>query len=180
MTKGSIPRRYAKALILLAQEENLVDRMGEEIEAFARLLQEAPEFFESLRNPSVPKDKRKQILEAVLSQAQPHPLMRKFLLLVLERRRFEFLPDIAAAYRGLADELEGKVRAKVISARKLDQVQIENIKRALQEKMKKTVVLETQDDPSLIAGMVAQVGNDVFDFSLRNQLQRIQKSLMSK
>jgi F-type H+-transporting ATPase subunit delta len=180
LTKGSIPRRYAKALILLAQEENLVSRLGEELEAIAHLMEELPELFNSLRNPSVPKDKRRQILEAVLDKSQPHPLIRKFLLLILERRRFEFLPDIALAYRALADEMEGKVRAKVTSARRLDPAQIESIKNTLQEKTKKTVVLEMADDPSLIAGLVAQVGNFLFDFSLRSQLQRVQKELMGR
>jgi len=177
--KGSIARRYAKALIQLAQEEDKIGLFGEELGSMARLLEEVPELFNSLRNPAVPKEKRREIMEAVLDQAQPHPYMRNFMLLVLDRRRIEHLPGMASSYLDYADELEGKVRARVTSAMPLDSEKVENIKATLQDRIGKTVVLETGANPGLIAGLVAQVGNYLFDYSLYNQLQKVRKELIA-
>jgi len=177
--QGSLARRYARAIIQLAQEEGKVDLFGEELGAMARLFDEAPELFDSLRNPAVPKEKRKEIMKVILDHAKPHPLVRNFMLLVLDRRRIEFLPDMATAYIDLADELAGKVRAKVTSAMPLDSGKVESIKNTLQERIGKTVILETADNSDLIAGLVAQVGNYLFDFSLRSQLQKVRKELMT-
>ena len=180
MIQGSIAKRYAKALIELAQEEGLIEEFGEELGSIATVLEEVPELFNSLRNPAVPKEKRREIMEAVVDQAKPHRMVRNFLLLVLDRGRIECLPGMALTYRELADEIEGKIRAKVVSARGLDPSQMNGIRDVLQDKTGKTVVLETGMEPGLIAGLVAQVGNYLFDFSIKNQLQRVQKELTAK
>jgi len=176
--KGSLSKRYAKALIELAAEENVVDRIGGELNALAQLLQDAPDVFQALRDPAVPKEKRRKIIETVIEHAEPHPLIRKFLLLVFDRRRIEYLPAMALSYRDLADEMAGKIRAKITTAMDLDESQVERIKGALQEQSGKTVILETEKEPGLIAGLVAQVGNLRLDYSLRNQLRRVQKELV--
>lgn len=179
MIKGSIAKRYAKALIELAQEENQVDQFGEELSAIAKVMEEVPELFNSLRNPAVPREKRRMIMEAVIDKAAPHKFMKNFLLLLLEKRRIEALPQIAAAYSEIADEIEGKIKARVVSARGLDPAQISGIRTALQEKIGKTVILDTGMDRELIGGLVAQVGNYLFDFSIKSQLHKVQKELES-
>ncbi len=180
MIKGSLSKRYAKALIELAAEENIVDRIGEELDALANLLEESPDVFQALRDPAVAREKRRKIIETIIEHSRPHPLIRKFLLLVFDRRRIEYLPGMAMSYRDLADERAGKIRAKITSAMDLDESQTENLKGALQEQSGKTVVLETDKDSELIAGLVAQVGNLRLDYSLRNQLRRVHKELVKE
>ena len=86
---------------------------------------------------------------------------------------------IARAYRDLADAHTGRVRARVTSAEPLTAAAADRVRRALEERTGKKVIVETAVDPSLIGGVVAQVGDLVLDGSVRTQLADLRSKLLN-
>ena len=178
MIAGSIPRRYAKALLSIGIEKQSYEKLGAEIAAFASLLVEHAALRDTLENPSYSHSKRKAIVLALLDRLQPSPSVRSFLLLLCDRNRLEYMTAIVREYQGLADEHAGRVRAGVVSAEALDSEAVLRLKKALEQKTGKQVLLEQSTDPELIAGMVTKVGSIVYDGSLRTRLEQMKSVLI--
>ncbi|MFZ5482325.1 MAG: ATP synthase F1 subunit delta [Myxococcota bacterium] len=176
MTEGSIARRYAKALLEIAREENQVDKIGEDLVRFARLVETTP-LGGVVANPSFTREERRAVLERVIPGSALHPRTVTFLKLLLDKDRFGAVADIAREYRALADAELGRVRATVTTAADLTPSNREQIVAALSHATGKKVVLETKVDPTLLGGIVARVGDKVFDASLRTRLERLQLAL---
>jgi F-type H+-transporting ATPase subunit delta len=84
---------------------------------------------------------------------------------------------VAEAYRDLADEKLGRMRATVTSAIALDQTVARSIEAKLAEATKREVVVDRKIDPAIMGGVVAQVGSIVYDGSLRTQLEELRRRL---
>ncbi len=178
MIAGSIPRRYAKALLAIGVEKQSYEKLGQEVAAFASLLVDNAQLRDTLQNPSHPPSKRKAIVQALCDRLAPSPTVKSFLLLLQDRGRLDYLPAIAREYQALADAHAGRVRAGVTSAQALDGDAVARLKKALEQKTGKQVLLEQRTDPELIAGMVTTVGSIVYDGSLRTRLEQMKNALI--
>jgi F-type H+-transporting ATPase subunit delta len=118
-------------------------------------------------------------LEKILPRVAPSPIVQRFALLLLERGRIVLLTSLARAYRELADAHAGRVRAVVTSAAPLAPADLERVRKSLERRTKKTVMLEAEVDPNLIGGLVARVGDLVLDGSVRTQLDTLREKLLN-
>jgi len=170
---------YAEALMSLAQSNNLIDRLGEDVASLLNLLHESPEFQEFLANPLVKAEDKKAVLQRVGGE-QLHPYTMSFLKILVDRRRIPFLEGICRHFQTLLRKLNQTVLAEVTSAVELS----DNQKQAVREKamtltQASQVELETKIDPDLIGGVIIKVGSQVVDASLRGQIRRIGLRLSS-
>ena len=85
------------------------------------------------------------------------------------------LPQIARALRDLVDEKAGRVRARVTSAKPLPALMEGRIRAAIERTTGRSVVMEKREDPALIAGMVTQIGDVVYDGSLAAELAELRQ-----
>lgn len=171
--KGEILERYAQALLSLAQDSNIVDQVGNDINSILGLLNESQDLREFLANPLIKLDTKKAVLNQVLGDGI-HPYTRNFLQVLVDRRRIMFLEGICKQFQALLRKLNQTVLAEVTSVRELSDDQ----KQVLREKVlaltgARQVELETRLDPDLIGGVVIRIGSQVIDASLRGQLRRI-------
>ncbi len=174
MTEGSVSRRYAKALLEIAQESHAVDRFGNDLEKFWRVASlEGNLLGNALSNPVFTLPERKLVLERVLPGLGLDSTVANFLRLLLDKRRMDGLEGIVREYRAFADTEANRVRATVSTATSLDPAGRERVQRALEIATGKSVVLDAKVDSTLIGGMVAQVGSRVYDASIRSRLERL-------
>jgi F-type H+-transporting ATPase subunit delta len=89
------------------------------------------------------------------------------------------LPAISRAFRELADEHAGQVRATITSAAPLDPMAVDRLRQALESRTGKRVLVETSVDPDLIGGVVARVGDLVLDGSVRARLGELRAKLLN-
>jgi F-type H+-transporting ATPase subunit delta len=178
VTNGSVARRYAKALLELGIESNSFDSMGRELERTAELFAGSAELHKTLTNPVFSLEKRRAVLEEIARRTGLGRIVRNFLLLLLEKGRIAALPDIAREHRALVDAQAGRLRATVTTAKALDPMQEQRLRTALEKQTGKVVVLTKREDPALLGGVVAQVGDVVFDGSVRAQLARLREELL--
>lgn len=177
MIAGSIARRYARALMAIGVDTGSYDAIGRQVSALARAMKISAELAEILANPAFPRADRQRVLEAVLSRLGASRVVKNFTLLLLERERLAALPDIARELSAMIDEKNNRVTALITSAAPLTQVQITQIKSALEKLSGKQVHVDQKEDPALLGGVVAKVGDIVYDGSLRTQLAQMRHSL---
>lgn len=178
MADAALSRRWARALVELAREDAAVDRIGQDLDTLAQTLDlEGGMLRRALENPGITVTERRGVLDAVLSRLDLHPYVKNFLRLLIDKGRFSALPGIRTEYRSMADELAGRVQATVSSARPLDAAMAEQVRAALRQATGREVIVDFQVDPSLIGGIVAKVGDTVYDASIRARLQAMQKAL---
>lgn len=178
MISGSIGRRYAKALLQIGIESHSFDALGRELDRAAETVAGSPELKSALENPVFPASKRRLVMEELARRLALSTPIRNLLLLLLDKGRIAALPDIARAHRELVDEQAGRARAVVTSAAPLSPDVEGRIKSALEKQTGKTVLIDRKVDPSLIGGVVAQVGDMVFDGSVKTQLQALRTELL--
>jgi F-type H+-transporting ATPase subunit delta len=180
MITGSLARRYAKALLQIGIERQTYDALGRELERAGDTLKGSPELRNALENPVFSLDKRRLVLDDVSRRLALSKTVRNFVMLLLDKGRIAALPDIARVYRTLVDAHAGRVRATVTSARPLDPMLETRLKTALERQSGKVVILEKKEDPSIVGGLVTQLGDMVYDGSVRTQLQQLRDELLSE
>lgn len=178
---SQIANRYARAFYELATERNLVAPLSSQLRQLDELLQKSEVFRNTMLNPSLSLEERKQVLRTIGQKFAWDTLMVNFCLLLLDKNRFMFASEIQAAFQRSADQAAGLVRANVTSAKPLNMMQQAQIKRALSSLHDgATVELETDVDPELIGGVVTRVDGKVYDGSVRTQLERLRSSILSE
>ncbi len=178
MIAGSLARRYARAMLDVGVDKGSYEKLGKEVDDLAAIFSSSRDLSEALTNPVFPRAKRRDVLVAVLQKMFVANETKNFALLLFDRERIPYLPAIARELRAMVDEKAGRVRAQVTSAKPLSMDQTTQLQGALEARSGKKVVLEKREDPSLLGGVVAQIGDLVYDGSVRTQLEQMRDQLI--
>ncbi len=179
MQSGSIARRYARALLELAKEDALVEKVLKDLHDFESLLNQQPSLREVLTRRSFTSQQQARVLRDLLALTDFAPLTRNFLLLLVEKHRMRALEGIVREFKRGYDDLKGLVRASVITASPLPSRLEQQLIAYLERATGRRVVLTKEIDPNVIGGVVTRVGDVLFDGSLATQLKRMKSQLLS-
>jgi len=177
MVTGSLARRYAKALFDLGSKQGDLQKLGADIRSFAKAMSESQELATVLSNPAIRRTDRKKVIDAVLQSIGVVTTSRNFVYLLLDGERLNALPGISRALDEMIEAKAGRVHAEIISAKPLDAGQLSQITTALEKLSGKKVSVARREDPELLGGVIAKVGDTVYDGSLRTQLRTIRDEL---
>jgi F-type H+-transporting ATPase subunit delta len=170
----TLARPYARAAFELARVEGNLASWSQALDFAAHVAQDA-------RVAALNNDPRVQPTQLVALHlpdgVQADGSFGKFLNELAERHRLSLLPDVAALYETYKRDSESQLLVKVTSAMALDAAQTEQLKASLKRRFKRDIELETQVDPSLLAGVVIDTGSEVIDGSARGRLQRMAGAL---
>ncbi|MBM4384807.1 MAG: ATP synthase F1 subunit delta [Deltaproteobacteria bacterium] len=178
MASVTAPRRYARALFSIASEDGSVAAVRAELRGLGALLEASPELRDVLLQPLHSAAERRRVLEGVAEKLGASSLLRRFYSYLIDQRRLVAFDQIEAEFVRLADEAAGKKKARVKSAQPLSADQQARLARALSARAGTTVELEVEVDPALVGGLVAQIGDTVYDGSLRTQLTQLRSTLL--
>jgi F-type H+-transporting ATPase subunit delta len=177
MLKGAIARRYAGAIFDIALRQNALDRTLEDVQGLGQLFSKHTLAY-LLREPKVPlQRKEKALREALGSRVQPTSL--NLALLVVQRGLVELMPNIAAELQQLVFNYKNQAVAEVTTAAPMDAQQQAQVKQALERQTGKTILLQTRVDPAILGGVVARVGDQLIDGSIRQRLQVLKRQLLN-
>lgn len=179
MIAGSLARRYARALLEVGNAKQNTEQIVRELDDLQKTFAASRDLTEAMTNPVFPRTRRRAVLEAVMDRAVVSQATHNFMLVLLERERIEYLGAIARELSEMLDAQVGRVRATVTSARPLPADFNGAIQGALEATTGKKVVLETREDAALIGGVVAQIGDVVYDGSIRTQLERLREHFLT-
>jgi F-type H+-transporting ATPase subunit delta len=173
-----VARRYAKALIDLAGRDNRLEEIGAQLRQQRDLLDTNAELQRVLYNPGVNATIKAGILAQILERTQAAPLVRSFILLLVEKDRLRQFDLICEHYEHLANERLRRVVAQVTTAVELDTSQRQAMLQKLTRLTQKDVMLETEVDPSILGGIVVRIDHVIVDGSLQGQLSRLRQELI--
>lgn len=178
MIASGVAKRYARALFELAGEQREVEKVGAALESVAAALEASEELWDVVENPRhLPESKRK-VIAAVAERVGAPVAVRSALMMLTDRRRLRHLRPIADAFHAMAEEAAGRLRAEVVSATVLPEAYYRELEGALSDITGRKVTLVRRTDPTLIGGIVAKVGDTVYDGSIRNRLRDIRHQLL--
>ncbi len=178
MIDMTVPRRYAKALLTLGKDDGNYKAYGEGLQGFALLLEREPELKDALLNPVYGREDRQKLLLRMIDLLQMAPMVGNLLKLLFDKHRLGAVAGVSQAYQQLMDELEKVSRARVKAAIPLDEGAKERLQKTLEKLTGTTVVMEVEEDPTIIGGVLARVGDLVLDGSVRTQLFSLKESLI--
>ena len=170
MISGSASRRYARAILGIGQAQNNLETQTAEIERLAEAINGSADLRTVLLNPAFSASQRQEVLSQVCQRLALSKTTQNLALLLLSRGRLPNLPGIARSLRQMVDEVAGRVRVRLTSAKPLDAAAETRIRSALGKATGKTVIVEKSVDESLLGGVVTQVGDVIYDGSLRGEL----------
>jgi F-type H+-transporting ATPase subunit delta len=171
-------RRYARALFGLARDEGRVDEVRGEMAQLARLFEQSAELRAVALKPLHPVAERRAVLDQLSARLGLSPTVRQLCAILVEHGRMANFYMIRAEFEHLADEAAGHVEAQVFAASPLPAAQLERLRRALTARTEREVQLRVEVDPALLGGVIAKVGDLIFDGSLRTQLLQLRANLM--
>ena len=179
MTNKTAALRYARALLDVAiKEQSGLDRIADDLASFVDLFTKNPALEKVMLNPAVPAPRKRAVMVDLTNRAQAPPILSKLLLLLAERDRLVLLPDLLAAYRDRLLDYQQVVRAEVTTATPIDPDRARAIERGLAGMTGRTVRLGTRTDPSIVGGVVARIGDTIYDGSVTTQLEKMKKRLI--
>jgi F-type H+-transporting ATPase subunit delta len=172
-----LARRYAKAIFDLASEQGALDKVGADLRALSAAMKESAELAQTLSSPAIRRADRRKVVDALLQRLGVVSVSRNSVYLLLDRERLHSLPAISREIDHMIEAKAGRVAAEVVSARPLDPSQLSQITAALEKLSGKKVSISNRQDPDLLGGVVAKVGDTVYDGSLRTQLRNLRDEL---
>jgi F-type H+-transporting ATPase subunit delta len=177
MIGSELGRRYARAVAELARESGSLDRVTSEFNDLAGAYEASRELRDALQNPLVALDAKRAIVRDLCASSSD--ITKHTALLLIDRRRVNALPDIARSLSEIRDADKGMLRAEVISGRPLKADYAEKLQRELERITGKKVALDQRVDPTLLAGVVARIGDTVIDGSLRARLDQAKTQMLT-
>ena len=179
MKKKTAARRYAKALLLLAQPKNKTDEYAEELGRFLDVFRRDGEIRGVLLSPIFDANERKRIVCRAVDMLELSRTIRNFLQILIDKERMGELETIVGAYREMADEMGGRVRVILRSATAPPPDLFDKIREQMQGMLKREVILEVEVQPELIGGLVAKIRDVQIDGSVKNQIIKMREKLES-
>src|SRR5712691_6380299 len=176
MLKGAIARRYAGAIFEIGRKQNALDRTLEDVKGIAQVLTHRKLAY-LLREPKVPaKRKETAIREAMANKLLPTSL--NLALLVVQRELVDIMPNIANELEQLVLNYKNEAIADVRTATRIDDAQLTQIKQALEKRTGKTIITHARVQPDILGGIIARVGDQVIDGSVRSRLAALRQQLL--
>jgi F-type H+-transporting ATPase subunit delta len=177
MPRGASARRYAEAAFDLAKKQGKLDRWLSDLRTAAGLLAD-PRLLLALDNPKVPRARKRQYLDAAFTVTLD-PMVRNLLYLLVDRGRTGLVGRIADEFAALYNREMGIVVADVTTAVALTEAQQRKVQERLQQLTNaKQIDLRVHTDPRIIGGLIARVGDMLYDGSVRTRLSELQERLI--
>lgn len=174
MNQENVSARYARALFEIALERNLMDIIQQDMQSLTEVITSSPQLLEWLLHPTTAVEEKKKFFSTLLKETNSVTL--HFLFVVMDHHREDLLMEITSQFNRLVHEEKGEVEAIITSAFSLTDKDKEELTQIFQKKLGKVVVLKnTKVDSDLLGGAIVQIGDQIFDGSLKTKLTRFQE-----
>lgn len=176
MEERELIRGYATAIFQIAEAEDALDRVSDELFRFAKAVEQNNELRSALTDIAIPREKKYAVIQDLLGgRASPQTL--NILEFVVSQGRARALSEIVASLADLASKARDKVMAEVRSAIEIDDETRLKIAEALSRATGKQVDVKVFVDPTVVGGIYAKVGDKVIDATVRHRLEELREQL---
>jgi len=168
-------RLYARALFEAAQEADRLGAVSADLAALAATLAEVPELRAFLRNPQIDPAGKADLLQQISADADE--LVRNFVRLVAEKGRGGELAEMNTELEVLVARSQNRLAVELTTSYELTDKEARSIVAKIEKASGRKVEATRTVDPSLIGGLVLQIGSHRADGSVRGRLERLRHEL---
>jgi F-type H+-transporting ATPase subunit delta len=179
MSSRALASKYARTLFDAVPDADRV-RIADDLDAFATLVASHAELKATFANPAVPFDRKSTIASTVAAQGGGHQTVVTLVGLLGTHDQLYMVHDLARAFRLRLNQHLGIVDARVKTAVALTSGQADALRQSLSEATGLQVRLSSDVDPTILGGVVAQIGSTVYDGSVSRQLARMRAALAAE
>ncbi len=169
--------RYANALFQLAKEAKVIDTVSNDLTSLEVSINSDVEILKFIQNPSIKKSLKVQFFNTVSQKLELSKLTENFIGLIITKNRVHYILEMIRAFNDLLSELKGIKSANITSAYKLSNEEVSKIKMKLKDKFNSDFKINLLTDSSLIGGLKIQVGSQMIDSSIKNQLNLLKAKM---
>jgi F-type H+-transporting ATPase subunit delta len=170
--------RYSLALYELATEANILGEIEVHSASIINLINSSEDFNFLIENPTNKKEDQLNVLKKISEKYNLNKLLTKFLSFLISKRRFFYVDKILKNFVETCSIKRGELKAELTSAKDLTENEVNNIKEELTKNFSSKIKLNYKYDPSLIGGLIVQVGSTMVDTSIKNKLQQIENRMI--
>lgn len=174
--RDDVVRGYAEAMVSIAEAEGELEPVEEQVYAFAKMVEKRAKVREALIDPELPNENKRNLIGEVLGE-RANPVAVNLLGMVVEQGRARDIGRIAESLVEVAAERRQQVVGEVRSAVPLTDAQRRRLAEALSSATGRKVEVKVIVDPDLMGGVVARVGDVIFDGSIRSRLDEAKQQL---
>ncbi len=179
MSDSTVADRYARAIFELGEEAGSLSMLSDHIKRFADHYTANADLRYVFSDPVIDETQRENLVGALATRLGLSALATNALKLLARRRRLGVVKEVAQRLMVLSDEKRNVVRVRVKSAQPLADDYFSKLTKEVQAATGRTVVLEQTVDPSLIAGVLTQIGDNTIDGTVRGRLENYKQKLLS-
>jgi F-type H+-transporting ATPase subunit delta len=175
--QASLAGRYAIALFELANERKQLDAVGESLAALKQALADSEDFRALTTSPLIGRDQAMRAVAATGGAMKLDPITANFLGVLAKNRRLAQLGNVIRAFNTLAARHRGEITAEVTSAHKLDEGQVDAIRKNLRTRYGSDIAVDLSVDPAILGGLVVKIGSRMIDGSIRTKLNSLAQAM---
>lgn len=170
--------RYARALMGLAEEGNILEKIDADFEQIIRLLDRHPEITHLVSNSTIGKPEKDDFLEKVFPESTAR-LLINFLKVLIDKKRFKQIRDIQKIFRRFFEQKKGVKEVTVITAAALARNTEQKLKTALERRLKSQIRLIQEVDRNILGGLVVRFNGSEINSSFRDRLTELKQRLLT-
>jgi F-type H+-transporting ATPase subunit delta len=168
----------ALAIIEIADQQQKLDDLEDELFRFSRIVNAEPELRSALSGPFIPVQRKHELLDALLGGKVTEPTMR-LVRQAADQARGRSLDASLDEYARLAAERRERLVAEVHVATALSATQRSRLAAALAATYGHDVHLNIVIDPRVIGGMTVEISGELIDGSMASRLAGLRRRLAS-
>jgi F-type H+-transporting ATPase subunit delta len=172
--------RYAKAVFELAQENNEIENLENEIKDLSNFYDTDSEFVNFIMNPTQSIENQLNVIKKMSEIMKFSKTLKNFLSLLVVKRRIFFLKKIMKSFLNLTAIKRGELSAKLISSKNLSNEELKEISSELSKVINSEINFDYKMDQSLIGGFKMQIGSLMIDTSIKNKLKKYEQLMLEK
>ena len=174
----STTERYALALYELAQENSEINKIELETKSIQELFYQSSEFRSLIKDPTNKKNIQLESMKMISDKLKFAGIFTKFLCFLCSKRRLFFLDKILNNFLKISSKGRGEIKAQLSSSKELSSSELEKIQKELSENFTYKIMLDYKYDPTLIGGLIIQVGSIMIDASIKNKLKILETKMV--
>jgi F-type H+-transporting ATPase subunit delta len=175
---NSTSNSYAVALYELSKENSELNDSEKIMKSLKNLLNNSTDFKEMILSPTITKEDKENVINSIANKNNFSETINKFLGFLATKNRLFYLDKIIESFLNLTSNNKGELKASLISSKKLSIEEQDKIKYELSKDFKSQLNVDYKFDPSLIAGLIIQIGSVMVDTSIKTKLKRLEKNMV--
>lgn len=169
--------KYARALSELSKDNKKLEQVQDDLTAFNNILEGNAQVFKFLKHPGITLADKNAFVRPIAEKLKFSETAQNFIKLLLSEGKIEYLKDILSSYNAILRAINREIKVEVQAAYAQDKKSLNEIKEVLSKKFGCKIILKFSQNKDLIGGFRIIARNQIFDCSVKSQLEQIEKAL---